>query len=331
MRLKAVRPIPADPRYAPPTRGPCIGSLGGGTSLRPQRPGDALPGLIAARPRWVRLRQNRRDHLTSTLAERYGPWAVIAGGSDGTGRAFAHELAAAGLNLVLVARREAPLAALAAELSAAFGVECLPVALDLMAPDAAERLAEAVGTREVGLYVSNAGSDPNGAKFLDKGIAAWRDLVALNVLTPLAAVHHFARQMRDRGRGGVLLVGSGACYGGGPSMATYSGAKAFLQRFAEGLWAELEPHGVDVLFFALSRTDTPAFHRLQQQLGTATPAGLADPADVARIGLARLPHGPVADWGSGDDEPGMAGISPAARRDRVRMIAAASAAIFGKR
>lgn len=267
----------------------------------------------------------------SELAERYGPWAVIAGGSDGTGSAFARELAGAGLNLVLVARREEPLAKLCSELADEFGVECLAVPLDLMAPDAAGRLAQAVGSREVGLFVSNAGSDPNGAKFLDRDFAAWRDLVALNVLTPLAAVHHFARGMRERGRGGILLVGSGACYGGGPYMAAYSGAKAFLQRFAEGLWAELEPHGVDVLFYALGRTNTPSFHRLMGEKGLPPIAtGLADPAEVARVGLARLARGPAADWGFAEDEAGPGGMSPVARRERVKMIAAASASVFGE-
>lgn len=265
-----------------------------------------------------------------TFAEKYGPWAIIAGASEGTGREFARQVAVQGVNLILVARRQGPLSELADEIRQESGVECITASVDLTKADAAARIAEAAAGREVGLYISNAGSDTNGALFLDKDIDAWLDLIALNSLTPLRCCHQFAQGMRERGRGGILLVGSGACYGSGPNMATYSGAKAFDMRFAEGLWSELEPHGIDVLFFALGRTDTPAFRTLLAEKGMPVPPGLADPADVARLGLERLPHGPVADWGVADDEPGPGGASAVQRRQRVRMIAEMSAAVFGK-
>lgn len=264
------------------------------------------------------------------FAERYGPWAIIAGASEGTGREFARQVAARGVNLILVARREAPLLALAREITGESAVECLEVAVDLTRDDAATTIVEAVGEREVGLYISNAGSDTNSSHFLDRELDDWNKLVSLNTLTPMHLCHHFARGMRERGRGGILLVGSGACYCSGPYMAAYSGTKAFNMRFAEGLWAELNPHGVDVLYFALGRTDTPMLRAHLAANGLPVPQDLADPAEVARVGLERLPHGPVADWGAADDEPGPAGISAAQRRERVKMIASISADVFGK-
>jgi short-subunit dehydrogenase len=155
------------------------------------------------------------------------------------------------------------------------------------------------------------------------------DLVSRNVLTSLRCCHYFGRLMRARGRGGILLVGSGACYGSGPNLATYSGAKAFDLCFAEGLWAELEPHGVDVLFLAMSTTDTPALRALLAEKNVPPPANLASPDAVAKQGLERLPHGPVSNWAQADDDVGFAPNSAAQRRARVRMIAQASKAVFG--
>lgn len=264
-----------------------------------------------------------------SFIERYGPWAIIAGASEGTGREFARQLAAEGMNCILIARREAPLRELAAELRAANKVECVTASIDLARPDAFAHIVAAVGEREVGLYISNAGADPNGSYFLDKEVDAWVDLVNRNILTSLRCCHHFGRLMRARGRGGILLVGSGACYGSGPNLATYSGAKAFDLCFAEGLWAELAPEGVDVLFMAMSTTDTPALRSLLAEKGVAVPANLASPADVARDGLARLPHGPVHNWGLADDDTRYATGSAAQRRTRVNFIAEASKAVFG--
>src|SRR6266702_8285021 len=149
-----------------------------------------------------------------TFRDRYGPWAVIAGASQGIGRSFALRLAAEGINCILVARRQDPLAALAAEIRATRAVECVTAAIDLSSVTALDQLLAVVGLREVGLYVSNAGADTNGAKFLDREVDAWIDLINLNVLTTVRSCHHFGGLMRQRRKGGILLIGSGACYGG---------------------------------------------------------------------------------------------------------------------
>jgi len=260
---------------------------------------------------------------SSAFAERYGPWAIVAGASEGVGRELARQVAAKGVNSILIARREGPLAELAALIRAESGVECIPVSIDLATPDAFDRILAAVGSREVGLYISNAGADPNGSHFLDRKIETWVEPVDRNVQTTMRSCHHFGGLMRERRRGGLLLVGSGAAFGGAPFMAVYSGAKAFDLRFGESLWAELRPFGVDVLSLVLVTTDTPALRRLLAEKHQPVPSGLASAARVAEVALARLPLGPVYSWGP------LAGLRARWFRTRVRAFAALSRKVFG--
>jgi short-subunit dehydrogenase len=264
------------------------------------------------------------------FAERYGPWAVIAGASEGTGREFARQIAGEGVSCILIARRAGPLAALADEIRQEGGAACVTAAIDLAAPDAADRIAEVAGEREVGLFVSNAGADPNGAYFLEQDLRAWTDLVQRNVATMMQCAYRFAGPMRARGRGGLLLVNSGACYGGASHMAAYSASKAFTLCFAESLWGELRPYGVDVLSLIMHMTDTPALRALLAEKGLPVPPAIAASEDVARLGLARLPHGPVCNWGLEDDVGGWAVLSAADRRARVLAIEKSSSHVFGE-
>jgi short-subunit dehydrogenase len=143
--------------------------------------------------------------------------------------------------------------------------------------------------------------------------------------------HHFGKQMRARGKGGILLVNSYACYGGGSSLSIYSASKAFDLCLAESLWTELRPHGVHVLSLVMSMTDTPAFNALLAEKGLPKPPGVAEPDAVAELGLARLPFGPVQNWGLEDEAAGAAPMSAASRRSRIIAIDEMSAAVFGKK
>lgn len=265
------------------------------------------------------------------FAERYGPWAVVAGASEGTGRDYARQLAEQGLSLVLIARRLEPLDALAEELRAAHGIDCVTASIDLGQYDACEKVVAAVGDRDVGLYIGNAGADANGSRFLDKDVEAWRSLVTRNVLTTMLCAHHFGGKFRARGRGGLLLVNSYACYGGGQFMACYTASKAFDLNFAESLWSELKPHGIDVLGLVMGMTDTPAFNALLTEKGLPQPPGVASSADVAAFALANLANGPVQNYGVPEDVALGSGIGSAAeRRARVLMIDAGSSNVFGE-
>jgi short-subunit dehydrogenase len=264
------------------------------------------------------------------FAERYGSWALIAGASEGTRASFARQSAEKGLNLILIARREGPLGALAEDIHSRYGVQCITASIDLAGKDAAARMAEVATGREVGLLILNAGADPNGSLFLDTDLASWDTLVSRNVLTVMRSCHLFARAMRDRRRGGIIICGSGACYGGLPGITTYGASKAFDLVFGEGLWAELRPHGVDVLNLVMSRTDTPAHRALMAAKGIPFPDDCASADDVAGLGLEQLPHGPIVNWGLADDQAGYAGASAAQRRQRIEALSAMSA-IYAKK
>jgi short-subunit dehydrogenase len=263
------------------------------------------------------------------LLQKYGPWALITGASEGTGAAFAHQLADAGLKLVLVARREGPLEELAGEIRRK-GVECLTAQVDLSALDASERIGAVTEGLKIGLFIANAGADTVNAMFLDQDVTKWDELINLNVVTTMRNCHRLGTAMRQRGQGGIILVGSGACYGGLTGLAIYTGVKAFDLCFGEALWAELRHDGVDVLSLILGRTDTPAHRRSLEEKGIPVPGDMAKAEDVARIGLAQLPHGPIYNWGQTNDVAGMAPNSPDARRARIIAIEEISGAYARK-
>ena len=243
----------------------------------------------------------------------YGAWALVAGGSEGVGSEFALQLAASGLDLVLIARRPGPLDEVA-ERCRALGVEVLTIACDLAAPGAAERVVREIGDREIGLLVYNAGANTHSAEFLDGDLAAFQQVIDLNITTPLALVHELGGRMRDRGRGGIILVGSLAGYLGSTRHTVYGGVKAFGRIFAEGLWLELREHGVDVVELVLGVTRTPAMERVG--LNFDVPGmHVSEPADVAAEGLAALGHGPVH-IASGNEDSAERRNSP----DRARVV-----------
>lgn len=260
----------------------------------------------------------------SEFVGKYGPWALITGGSDGIGLAFARQLADRGLKLILIGRNQDKLDAAASEVTAR-GAECITASVDIGEAEGSEKVIAAIGEREVGLYIANAGADPNGSRFLDKDVSAWERLVMVNVMSKLRLCHHLGRQMRARRRGGMILVNSGACYGGLHGLAAYCGAKGFVLNFAEALWAELRHHNIDVLTMVLGQTDTPSYRKLLAESGQPLPASWADPEDVAQTALAELPNGPVHNWGQTSDIAGMAPNSPDERRARIEYIERMSA------
>lgn len=226
---------------------------------------------------------------------RYGPWAVIAGGSEGVGAAFADELSAAGIDLVLIARKPGPLEETAARVRAS-GVEVRTLALDLLAADSVDRIRAATEDIEVGLLIFNAGANSYGHEFVSGDLTGFRDVITLNIDRQLELAHHFGAKMKQRRRGAIVLLGSLAGYLGAEHQSIYAAAKAFSRVFAEGLWLELQPYGVQVVELVLGVTRTPAMERAG--LNFDLPGMLvAEPADVAREGLEHLGDGPV--WVAG--------------------------------
>ena len=260
--------------------------------------------------------------------QRYGPWAIVAGASEGTGRCFVDEIARHGVNCIMIANG-GPLEEAAEEVRAQHGVECVTARIDLSSAEAFAEIREVTGNREIGLYVANAGADPFGVPFHDRAVADWMGLINLNITATTQACHHFGGLMRSRGHGGLLLVTSGACYGGGYVLAIYTAVKAYLLNFAESLWCELKPQGVDVLTLVLGQTDTPGFRVRRTAKGQPIPEHIDAAKDVARQGIAELANGPVSHAGLKDDEKGQMSFTAAERRERARQMTAAIGKQYG--
>lgn len=226
---------------------------------------------------------------------------MVTGASSGLGVAFARLLAARGANLVITARREANLVALAAELSAAHGVKVTPLVLDLSEPGSAERLfaaTEGAGV-EVDVLINNAGGGIH-RDFVDVPWEQTARQIQLNVTSLVEATWRFVNVMRARSRPAyVLNVSSIGAYTPSPTYATYSAGKAFVRDFSEAVAYELRgtPVRVCSLCPGLTRTE---FHQASgHEVSPWVKATSMDAEVVAAIGLRAMFAGRrnvVAGW-----------------------------------
>ncbi|PRP96382.1 SDR family NAD(P)-dependent oxidoreductase [Enhygromyxa salina] len=224
-----------------------------------------------------------RETIQPQFVERYGPWALIAGASEGLGEAYAHALARRGLNVILIARREQPLRTTASAISERHGVEVHTLALDLADPELLERVRAGVGPREVGLLIYNAAYSRIGG-FFEQTLEDKLRMLDVNCRGPIVLCHELGAAMRARGRGGIVLMSSMAGMQGTPRLAVYAASKSFDLILAESLWGELKGAGVDVLACVAGATRTPGF-----EAAASTAQGpVMDPAQVVEEALAGL-------------------------------------------
>ncbi|MFL6145079.1 MAG: SDR family NAD(P)-dependent oxidoreductase [Labedaea sp.] len=211
----------------------------------------------------------------SLSPRRHGPWAVVIGAAQGIGAEFCRQLAASGINVVMVALEETELCRLAGELEREHGMRTRTVPGDITDSAVLAQLDEVTTAVEVGLLVYNAGLAVL-AEWLDTPVERHLAMIDVNVRGPLRLIARFAPAMAARGRGGVILLGSMAGLQGSPLLATYAATKAFTLNLAESLWAEWRPHGVDVIALVPGSTDTPGYR-----------------ASAPRTSRAPMPVGPV--------------------------------------
>jgi len=267
------------------------------------------------------------------FADKYGPWALVAGASDGVGAAFAEALAERGVNLVLLARRQPVLDEVADGIRSRTGAQTRTLAIDLAEDSAAARIAEATADLEIGTLVYCAGADPHYAPFLASPLSAAEAMVQRNCVAPMRLCHRFAAPMVARGRGAIVLFGSGAGFAGAPNMVAYGASKAFDMVFAEALWAELHPAGVDVIGLILGKTDTPALRALEHARGVLSslqdaPVDAATADEVVAEALDNLGNGPTVLVGDVMKAAAqMLGAMP--RKQAVELLTAAGAATMG--
>jgi uncharacterized protein len=269
------------------------------------------------------------------FADRYGPWALVAGASEGVGAAYARAMAERGLNVVLLARRQPALDEVARVIRADTGVETKAVAVDLATQDAVPKILAATSGLEIGMLMYCAGADPNYEPFLSNPIEVALGMVHRNCVVPMHLCHHFGAPMADRGQGGIVLVSSGAGLAGGQNMVAYGASKAFDLVMAEALWAELHKKGVDVLGLVLSVTDTPALRRILAKRGvlvdpddTSSIPGATTAEDTVGEAIANLQNGPT--WFVSEEfRNSEAMMRSMARNDIVKAMLEHSGGIMG--
>ena len=219
---------------------------------------------------------------------KYGPWALVAGASEGLGEAFADRLAYRGVNLILVARREPLLLAATGRISRKYGVEVRPLGADLAAPNLPALVTEAVKGLELGTLVYNAAHVPVG-RFTDTDMDSLTRTIDVNVRGPVTLARCLLPAMRERRRGAVILMSSVSGSQGMSRIATYAASKSFNTILAEGLWHELRGNdNVDVVACCAGAVPTPGYRRAFRR----DAPGMLDPVIVADRTLNSLGKGP---------------------------------------
>lgn len=188
--------------------------------------------------------------------------ALITGASAGIGNALAHEFAKDNWNLVLVARREEALEALADELGQRWQCQTQVVPCDLAKPGAARTLMDEIRSRnlEIDCLVNNAGRGHFGP-FLEQDWEVNEETIALNVVTLTSLTHMFLKEMVERDFGYILNIASIAAFMPGPNLAVYHATKAYVLSLSEALSAELSGTGVSVTASCPGPTESEFFEK----------------------------------------------------------------------
>ena len=223
--------------------------------------------------------------------------ALVTGASAGIGEAFAREFASHGFNLVLVARRNAALEALAGALVAEFGVNVHVHACDLLDPDAAQGLFDECAQLDldVDVLVNNAGLMHRGS-FVEQDIDSINAITGLNIVTLTFLTRLFLEPMLERGYGRVLNITSTTAFQAGPTIAVYAASKTYILGLTEALAEELRGTGVCATAFCPGFTDT---HMAVESFGENIRGDAAHswmmmaPGEVAREGFRACMSGRV--------------------------------------
>lgn len=218
-----------------------------------------------------------------SFLSKYGEWAVVTGASSGIGREIARQLAEAGFNLVLVARRLADLEQLAAETVGKHQREVIVLPLDLGTSGASAAVFDATAHLNTGLLVNAAGFGLGGL-FLDNALTEESSMIDVNCRALMELTHRFGTRFAAQGRGGIILFSSIVAFQGVPRSANYAATKAFVQSLGEGLGDELSPRGVDVLISQPGPTHSGFAARAGMRLGKAEKAENVASATLAALG-----------------------------------------------
>ena len=225
--------------------------------------------------------------------EKKESYALITGATSGFGFEFCRLFAAAGYNLVMVARSGEQLTKVSSALNGEFDVQIETIAIDLFKPEAPAEIYNTVKEKGivVDFLVNDAGQGEYG-RFWEYDFSRDVDLIQLNVTSLVGLTKFFLRDMIQRKRGRILQVSSLLGKVPTPLMAVYAGTKAFVLSFTTGLIEELEGTGVTVTALLPGAADTDFFHKAgAQETKTYREQELQSPGDVARDGFDAMMSG----------------------------------------
>ncbi|MDD6860369.1 MAG: SDR family NAD(P)-dependent oxidoreductase, partial [Collinsella sp.] len=191
------------------------------------------------------------------LREKYGEWGLILGATEGVGKAFCEKIAAGGMNVVMVGRREEKLNVLAGEIRETYGVETKVVRADFSQPDAAETVFAATEGLDMG-FMSYVACLHSFGKIQDTPWEKHEAMINVNVVTFLKCFHHYMRIFAAQDRGAVINVSSMTGISSSPWNGQYGAGKAFILKMTEAVACECEGTGVDVEVITLGTTLTPS-------------------------------------------------------------------------
>ena len=218
--------------------------------------------------------------------------ALMTGASSGIGAEFARYRASKGGDVVLTARSEARLKALAAELEAAHGIKAHVFATDLGTGEGVYALVDEITQAgiQIDILINNAGFGGQG-RHIDRDLDDELGMIDLNTKALVALSHHFGGQMALRGAGGILNVGSTAGFMPGPLQAVYFATKAFVKSYSQALDHELRPRGVTVTLLAPGYVGTAFADRAGLHGTNLVKGGGKTPASVAKHGYDAMMQG----------------------------------------
>ena len=194
--------------------------------------------------------------------------ALITGATSGIGRAFAGALAAQGSNLILTGRRQALLEQTAAGLRAQYGVQVTVLPAELSDERDICRIEALIRATQLDLLVNNAGFGLRGC-FQDGPLEPYLQMERVHIGCTVRLTYAALEQMCARDSGAIINVASDAAYMIVPANAFYSGTKAFIKQFSEGLYLDLRGRGSHVRVQALC----PGLTRTDFQLKMGMPKG----------------------------------------------------------
>ena len=217
-------------------------------------------------------------------------FAVVTGASSGIGYALAKEFAEHGFDLLLVADR--PLGEAQQGIHAQSGVDVQTLQADLSTREGIHQLIDAIRAtgRPVDALAANAGIGL-GHAFLDQKIEDAQKVIDTNISGTVHLIHHVGSDMREAGRGRILITSSIASLMPGTFQAVYNASKAFLQSFSFALRNELKDTGVTVTALLPGPTETEFFQRADLDDTKVGQAKKDDPAMVAKAGFEALMKG----------------------------------------